>query len=74
VLRLLCNAAQQSTTDLSVAEGYRVERLDRPGLLIGLQLERNYGCQQVVHRTGDVYPLFTMGRREAPALGGERFR
>ncbi|MCT0203359.1 SpoIIE family protein phosphatase [Synechococcus sp. CS-602] len=54
-------------------EGYRVERLDAPGLLIGLQLEADYGCQQVVLEPGDVILYYTDGVSEAAGPGGERF-
>jgi len=54
-------------------QGYRVERLDAPGLLIGLQLEAEYGCEQVVLDPGDVVLYYTDGVSEAPGLGAERF-
>jgi sigma-B regulation protein RsbU (phosphoserine phosphatase) len=54
-------------------QGYRVERLDAPGLLIGLQLEAEYGCEQVVLEPGDVILYYTDGVSEATGLGGERF-
>jgi len=54
-------------------QGALVERLDTPGLLIGLQSEAEYGCGQVVLETGDVLLYYTDGVTEASGLGGERF-
>ena len=54
-------------------QGAQVERLDTPGLLIGLQSEAEYGCGQVVLETGDVLLYYTDGVTEASGLGGERF-
>jgi len=54
-------------------QGALVERLDAPGLLIGLQSEAEYGCGQVVLETGDVLLYYTDGVTEASGLGGERF-
>ncbi|WP_399244272.1 MULTISPECIES: PP2C family protein-serine/threonine phosphatase [Synechococcales] len=54
-------------------QGYRVERLDASGLLIGLQLDAEYGCEQVVLEPGDVVLYYTDGVSEAPGPGGERF-
>ncbi|QPN61527.1 PP2C family protein-serine/threonine phosphatase [Synechococcus sp. CBW1002] len=51
----------------------RVERLDAPGLLIGLQSEAEYGCGQLVLEPGDVLLYYTDGVTEAPGLTGERF-
>jgi len=50
-----------------------VERLDAPGLLIGLQSEAEYGCGQVVLEPGDALLYYTDGVTEATGLGGERF-
>jgi sigma-B regulation protein RsbU (phosphoserine phosphatase) len=54
-------------------QGAQVERLDAPGLLIGLQSEAEYGCGQVVLEMGDVLLYYTDGVTEASGLGGERF-
>ena len=51
----------------------RVERLDAPGLLIGLQSEAEYGCGQVVLEAGDAILYYTDGVTEALGIGGERF-
>jgi sigma-B regulation protein RsbU (phosphoserine phosphatase) len=50
-----------------------VERLDAPGLLIGLQREAEYGCGQVVLESGDVLLYYTDGVTEASGFSGERF-
>lgn len=50
-----------------------VERLDAPGLLIGLQPEASYGCEQIVLEPGDVLLCYTDGVTEASGLNGERF-
>ena len=50
-----------------------VERLDAPGLLIGLQPEAQYGCEQIVLDPGDVLLCYTDGVTEASGLNGERF-
>ena len=50
-----------------------VERLDAPGLLIGLQSEAEYGCGQTVLEPGDALLYYTDGVTEATGLGGERF-
>jgi sigma-B regulation protein RsbU (phosphoserine phosphatase) len=50
-----------------------VERLDAPGLLIGLQAEAEYGCEQTVLEPGDVLLCYTDGVTEAAGIGGERF-
>ena len=50
-----------------------VDRLDAPGLLIGLQPEAQYGCEQIVLDPGDVLLYYTDGVTEAPGLNGERF-
>ena len=54
-------------------QGYRVERLDAPGLLIGLELEAEYGCEQLVLEPGDVILYYTDGVSEAAGPAGERF-
>jgi sigma-B regulation protein RsbU (phosphoserine phosphatase) len=51
----------------------RVERLDAPGLLIGLQSEAEYGCGELVLEPGDVLLYYTDGVTEAPGPTGERF-
>jgi len=50
-----------------------VDRLDAPGLLIGLQPEANYGCEQIVLDPGDVLLCYTDGVTEASGLNGERY-
>ena len=50
-----------------------VDRLDAPGLLIGLQPEAQYGCEQIVLDPGDVLLCYTDGVTEASGLNGERF-
>jgi sigma-B regulation protein RsbU (phosphoserine phosphatase) len=50
-----------------------VDRLDAPGLLIGLQPEASYGCEQIVLDPGDVLLCYTDGVTEASGLNGERF-
>ena len=50
-----------------------VDRLDAPGLLIGLQSEAEYGCGQVLLEPGDALLYYTDGVTEATGLGGERF-
>jgi len=54
-------------------QGHTVERLDAPGLLIGLQPDADYGCEQVLLEPGDVLLFYTDGVTEASGLGGERF-
>ncbi|MFM7463907.1 MAG: PP2C family protein-serine/threonine phosphatase [Cyanobium sp.] len=51
----------------------RVERLDAPGLLIGLQSEADYECRQVRLEPGDVVLYYTDGVTEATGFSGERF-
>jgi sigma-B regulation protein RsbU (phosphoserine phosphatase) len=51
----------------------RVERLDAPGLLIGLQSESEYECRQVRLEAGDVVLYYTDGVTEATGFSGERF-
>ncbi len=50
-----------------------VERLDAPGLLIGLQPEAAYGCERLVLEPGDVLLYYTDGVTEASGLTGGRF-
>ena len=50
-----------------------LDRLDAPGLLIGLQSEAHYGCAQVVLEPGDVLLYYTDGVTEASGFSGERF-
>ena len=50
-----------------------VDRLDAPGLLIGLQSEAEYGCGQVVLEPGDALLYYTDGVTEASGFSGERF-
>ncbi len=50
-----------------------VERLDAPGLLIGLQPDAEYGCERLVLEPGDVLLYYTDGVTEASGLTGERF-
>jgi sigma-B regulation protein RsbU (phosphoserine phosphatase) len=50
-----------------------VDRLDAPGLLIGLQPDAQYGCAQIVLDPGDVVLYYTDGVTEASGLNGERF-
>ncbi len=51
----------------------RVDRLDAPGLLIGLQSEAEYGAEQIVLEPGDVLLYYTDGVTEAVGFSGERF-
>jgi len=51
----------------------RVDRLDAPGLLIGLQSEAEYGCEELVLEPGDVLLYYTDGVTEAAGITGERF-
>lgn len=51
----------------------QVERLDAPGLLIGLQSEADYGLEQIVLEPGDVLLYYTDGVTEATGFSGERF-
>jgi sigma-B regulation protein RsbU (phosphoserine phosphatase) len=54
-------------------ERNRVERLDAPGLLIGLQSEASYHCESTVLDPGDVVLYYTDGVTEASGLNGERY-
>ena len=51
----------------------RVERLDAPGLLIGLQSEADYGCGEAMLEPGDAILYYTDGVTEALGFSGERF-
>ena len=51
----------------------RVDRLDAPGLLIGLQSEAEYGWAELVLEPGDVLLYYTDGVTEASGFSGERF-
>jgi sigma-B regulation protein RsbU (phosphoserine phosphatase) len=51
----------------------RVDRLDAPGLLIGLQSEADYECRQVQLEAGDAVLYYTDGVTEATGFSGERF-
>lgn len=51
----------------------RVDRLDAPGLLIGLQSEAQYGAEQIVLEPGDVLLYYTDGVTEAVGFSGDRF-
>ena len=50
-----------------------INRLDTPGLLIGLQPEAEYGCGEIFLQPGDVLLYYTDGVTEAPGISGERF-
>ena len=50
-----------------------INRLDAPGLLIGLQHEAEYGCGEITLQAGDVLLYYTDGVTEAPGISGERF-
>ena len=52
---------------------HSVERLDAPGLLIGLQPDADYGCEQVQLEPGDVLLYYTDGVTEALGANGDRF-
>ena len=54
-------------------QGHSVERLDAPGLLIGLQADADYGCEHVQLEPGDVLLFYTDGVTEASGIGGDRF-
>jgi sigma-B regulation protein RsbU (phosphoserine phosphatase) len=51
----------------------QVERLDAPGMLIGLQSETSYGCGQAHLEPGDVVLYYTDGVTEATGFSGGRF-
>jgi sigma-B regulation protein RsbU (phosphoserine phosphatase) len=55
------------------SQHHSVDRLDAPGLLIGLQAEAEYGCERVVLEPGDVVLYYTDGVSEALGITGERF-
>ncbi len=50
-----------------------INRLDAPGLLIGLQPEAEYGCGEIILQPGDVLLYYTDGVTEALGISGERF-
>ncbi len=50
-----------------------VNRLDAPGLLIGLQAEAEYVSGEMFLEPGDVLLYYTDGVTEAPGLAGDRF-
>jgi sigma-B regulation protein RsbU (phosphoserine phosphatase) len=51
----------------------RIERLDAPGPLIGLQNEAHYGVGDIVLESGDAVLLYTDGVTEASGFSGDRF-
>jgi sigma-B regulation protein RsbU (phosphoserine phosphatase) len=51
----------------------RVERLDAPGLLIGLQSEADYRMETVLLEPGDVVLYYTDGVTEASGFSGDRY-
>jgi sigma-B regulation protein RsbU (phosphoserine phosphatase) len=51
----------------------RVERLDAPGLLIGLQSEAEYRMATVLLEPGDVVLYYTDGVTEASGFSGDRY-
>ncbi len=51
----------------------QVEKLDAPGMLIGLQSEALYGCGQTRLEPGDVVLYYTDGVTEATGFSGGRF-
>jgi sigma-B regulation protein RsbU (phosphoserine phosphatase) len=51
----------------------RVERLDAPGLLIGLQSDADYRTESVVLEPGDVVLYYTDGVTEASGFSGDRY-
>ena len=55
------------------AKSKSINRLDAPGLLIGLQGEAEYGCGEIILQPGDVLLYYTDGVTEAPGITGERF-
>tara|TARA_B100000214_G_scaffold258570_1_gene190781 strand:- start:776 stop:2182 length:1407 start_codon:yes stop_codon:yes gene_type:complete len=55
------------------AKSKSINRLDAPGMLIGLQPEAQYGCGEIILQPGDVLLYYTDGVTEAPGISGERF-
>ena len=55
------------------AKSKSINRLDAPGLLIGLQPDAEYGCGEIILQPGDVLLYYTDGVTEAPGVSGERF-
>jgi sigma-B regulation protein RsbU (phosphoserine phosphatase) len=51
----------------------QVDRLDAPGLLIGLQSDADYGIAEILLEPGDVLLYYTDGVTEASGFSGERF-
>jgi phosphoserine phosphatase RsbU/P len=51
----------------------RVERLDAPGLLIGLQSDADYRTESVLLEPGDVVLYYTDGVTEASGFNGDRY-
>ena len=51
----------------------RVERLDAPGLLIGLQSEADYRMETLLLEPGDVVLYYTDGVTEASGFSGDRY-
>ncbi|MEB3307799.1 MAG: PP2C family protein-serine/threonine phosphatase [Cyanobacteriota bacterium] len=51
----------------------RVERLDAPGMVIGLQSEADYRAAKAVLEPGDVLLCYTDGVTDALGFSGERF-
>ncbi|MFM9111170.1 MAG: PP2C family protein-serine/threonine phosphatase, partial [Prochlorococcaceae cyanobacterium] len=51
----------------------RIEQLDTPGVLIGLQSDADYGCAERHLQPGDVVLYYTDGVTEATGFSGERF-
>ena len=71
--KLPMTAAGYSVLEAELKQRQQVERLDAPGLLIGLEAEADYGCEQTVLEPGDVLLCYTDGVTEAAGLNGERF-
>ncbi len=51
----------------------QVERLDAPGVVIGLQPGADYDAGQILLESGDVLKSFTDGVTEAMGFRGERY-
>jgi sigma-B regulation protein RsbU (phosphoserine phosphatase) len=51
----------------------RIERLDAPGPLIGLQSQAHYGVCDTVLEPGDAVLFYTDGVTEASGFSGDRF-
>ncbi len=50
-----------------------VSRLDAPGLLIGLEQDADYLCNEVILEPGDIILYYTDGVTEALGMTGDRF-